>query len=131
MSKKNIWGRHMWCSCFLQGKNHCLIFFWQMAWNFEDLQNNFILKCMEIFYHCYCKSHKIGNMSWTFRGTSKTLHVLRKSILLTVQVYIRVWQSSPMYPVWQTENTPQWVGSLSQWERIAHRHAERWRFNHN
>ncbi len=37
-----------------------------MAWNFEDLQDNFILKCVGNCCHCYCKSGKIGKMSWTF-----------------------------------------------------------------
>ncbi len=65
---------HFQCSCSLQVKGHCLIYFWQMAWNFEDLQDNFILKYMGNYYPCYCKSCTIEKMSWTFRGPAKTLH---------------------------------------------------------
>ncbi len=52
---------------------------WQMAKDFEDLQDNFIMKCIWYCYHSSSKSCKIGKMSGTFGGgggSRNTVHTM-------------------------------------------------------
>ncbi len=46
---------------------HCLIF----VTNFEDVRNNFILKCMRNCYHCYCIVIKLAKCPELFWGQQK------------------------------------------------------------
>ncbi len=66
-------------SCSVRVIGHCLIFFLEMAWNFEDLHDNFILKCIENCYHCYGKSGKIWKVFGTVQGPAKTLYLKWKT----------------------------------------------------
>ncbi len=69
------------CAVFLFPPGHRLLsdLVWQMAWYFEDLQNNFTLKCMDKCYPYYCKSGKIWKMSWTVQGLAKAMMCVRNN----------------------------------------------------
>ncbi len=57
----------MQCSSLFPSKPLAIVWFVsQMAWNFEDLQESFILKCMGNCYHYYCKG--------TSKDTVRSIH---------------------------------------------------------
>ncbi len=73
----------------LQAIGHCLIFCWQMAWNFEDFQHNFILKCIRNCCHCYCKSCKNWQNVLHFSGASKITAIINGCwVLLSCLVHV-------------------------------------------
>ncbi len=65
------------CSCSLQVEA-IVGFFLQMVWNFEDLQDNFMLKCMGKCYHSWLlltATVKLGKVL-NFLGASKNTGIL-------------------------------------------------------